>query len=573
MTNQQLANIFEKIADLLEIKGENIYKILAYRKAADNLNNLSRDVNEIWKEGKLTELDGVGKAIAEKIDELLSTGHLFFLEKLEGEVPASLAELLQVPDLGPKKIALFWKELGITNLTELDSAAKAGKLRSLPGMGEKSEEKIIAGIEALGRRSKRVSIGRAWPFAQELLAFLRIIPGVNAVELGGSLRRMRSTVGDIDILAAANDSSSVMEAFILRKDVRRVLGKGETKASVEFNHGLQAQLWVHPPEHWGTALIYATGSKDHNVRLREYAIKKGFSLSEHSLKREDGSEVFCADEESVYKSLGLAWIAPELREDRGEVQAAASGKLPKLIELIDIGAELHSHSTWSDGKLSIREMAEAAYRRGYKLLAITDHTNSLGITQGMSPEDAKEQRKEIEAVNKDMGDRIHILQGAEVEIKSDGKLDFPDEVLAELDIVTASLHSGLRQPREKITERLIGAMHNPHVDIIGHPTGRLYPDREPSDLDMAAVLSAAVNTGVALEINAHPARLDLDDVHARRAIELGVRLSINTDAHTDSDMDLMHFGVSTARRAWVETEDVINTWSSQKIMSWLKSRG
>ena len=573
MTNQQLANIFEKIADLLEIKGENIYKILAYRKAADNLNNLSRDVNEIWKEGKLTELDGVGKAIAEKIDELLSTGHLIFLEKLEGEVPASLAELLQVPDLGPKKIALFWKELGITNLTELDSAAKAGKLRSLPGMGEKSEVKIIAGIEALGRRSKRVSIGRAWPFAQELLAFLRVIPGVNAVELGGSLRRMRSTVGDIDILAAANDSSSVMEAFILRKDVRRVLGKGETKASVEFNHGLQAQLWVHPPEHWGTALIYATGSKDHNVRLREYAIKKGFSLSEHSLKREDGSEVFCADEESVYKSLGLAWIAPELREDRGEVQAAASGKLPKLIELIDIGAELHSHSTWSDGKLSIREMAEAAYRRGYKLLAITDHTNSLGITQGMSPEDAKEQRKEIEAVNKDMGDRIQLLQGAEVEIKSDGKLDFPDEVLAELDIVTASLHSGLRQPREKITERLIGAMHNPHVDIIGHPTGRLYPDREPSDLDMDAVLSAAVKTGVALEINAHPARLDLDDVHARRAIELGVRLSINTDAHTDSDMDLMHFGVSTARRAWVETEDVINTWSPQKIMSWLKSRG
>jgi DNA polymerase (family 10) len=275
----------------------------------------------------------------------------------------------------------------------------------------------------------------------------------------------------------------------------------------------------------------------------------------------------------VYKSLGLAWIAPELREDRGEVQAAASGKLPKLIELIDIGAELHSHSTWSDGKLSIREMAEAAYRRGYKLLAITDHTNSLGITQGMSPEDAKEQRKEIEAVNKDMGDRIQLLQGAEVEIKSDGKLDFPDEVLAELDIVTASLHSGLRQPREKITERLIGAMHNPHVDIIGHPTGRLYPDREPSDLDMDAVLSAAVKTGVALEINAHPARLDLDDVHARRAIELGVRLSINTDAHTDSDMDLMHFGVSTARRAWVETEDVINTWSPQKIMSWLKSRG
>ncbi len=573
MTNQQLANTFEKIADLLEIKGENIYKILAYRKAADNLNNLSRDVNEIWKAGKLTELDGVGKAIAEKIDELLSTGHLSFLEKLEAEIPPSLTELLQVPDLGPKKIALFWKQLGITNIVELDKAAREGKLQDLPGMGEKSEAKIIAGIEALGRRSKRVSLGRAWPFAQEILGYLRQIPGVNAVELGGSLRRMRSTVGDIDILASAKDSSRVMEAFISRNDVRRVLGKGETKASVEFNHGLQAQLWVHPPEHWGTALIYATGSKDHNVRLREYAIKKGFSLSEHSLKREDGSEVFCADEAEVYKILGLPWIAPELREDRGEVQAAASGKLPNLIVLKDIVAELHSHSTWSDGKLSIREMAEAAYQHGYKLLAITDHTNSLGITQGMSPEDAKEQRKEIEAVNKDLGDRIHILQGAEVEIKSDGKLDFSDEVLAELDIVFASLHSGLRQPREKITERLISAMHNPHVDVIGHPTGRLYPDREPSDLDMDAVLKAAVDTGVALEINAHPARLDLDDVHARRATELGVRLSINTDAHNDSDMDLMHFGVSTARRAWVEADDVINTWSPKKILDWLKSRG
>jgi DNA polymerase (family 10) len=573
MTNQQLANIFEKIADLLEIKGENIYKILAYRKAGDSLNNLNRDVNEIWKEGKLTELEGVGKAIAEKIDELLSTGHLTFLDNLESEVPASLAELLQVPDLGPKKITLFWKQLGITNIIELDHAAREGKLRSLPGMGDKSEAKIIAGIEALARRSKRVSIGRAWPFAQELLGFLRKIPGVEAVGLGGSLRRMRSTVGDLDILASAKDSSDAMEAFISHKDVRRVLGKGETKASVEFNHGLQAQLWVHPPEHWGTALIYATGSKDHNVRLREYAIKKGFSLSEHALKCEDGSEVFCADEEEVYKILGLPWIAPELREDRGEVQAATLGKLPKLVELKDIAAELHSHSTWSDGKLSIREMGEAAYARGYKLLAITDHTNSLGITQGMSPEDAYEQRKEIDTVNKDLGDRIHILQGAEVEIKSDGRLDFPDEVLADLDIVFASLHSGLRQPREKITERLISAMHNPHVDVIGHPTGRLYPDREPSDLDMDAVLRSAAETGVALEINAHPARLDLDDVHARRAIELDVKLSINTDAHTDSDMDLMHFGVSTARRAWVEAEDVINTWSPEKIMNWLKSRG
>jgi len=573
MTNQQLAKTFQTIADLLEIKGENIYKILAYRKAADSISNLGQDVNEIWKEGKLTEVDGVGKAIAEKIDELLSTGQLGFLEKLAGEVPPSLAELLQVPDLGPKKVALFWRELGITNLTELDNAARSGKLRSVPGMGEKSEAKIIAGIEALGRRSKRVALGRAWPFAQELITYLQKVAGVEAVELGGSLRRMRSTIGDIDLLAAAKDSSGVMDAFTTRKDVARVLGKGETKASVEFTHGLQAQLWVHPPEHWGTALVYATGSKDHNVRLREYALKKGYSLSEHSLKREDGSEVFCPDEECVYKTLGLPWIAPELREDRGEVQAAISGKLPNLIELKDIQSELHSHSTWSDGKLSIREMAEAAQKHGYKILAITDHTFSLGVTQGMKLEDVREQRKEINALMEEIGDQIHILQGAEVEIKSDGSLDYPDDILAELDIVIASLHSGLRQPREKITDRLIKAMRNPHVDIIGHPTGRLFPDRDPSDLDMDTVLSTAAETGVVLEINAHPARLDLDDVHARRAIELGIKLSINTDAHSDSDMDLMHFGVSTARRAWVETENVINTWNVQNLLNWLKSRG
>ena len=573
MTNQQIAKTFQTIADLLEIKGEIIYKILAYRKAADSLSNLSEDVNELWREGKLTEVDGVGKAISEKIDELLTTGHLEFLEKLEKEVPASLAEMLQVPDLGPKKIALFWKQLGITNISELDNAAREGKLRNLPGMGEKSEAKIIAGIEALSRRSSRVSLARAWPFAQELLEYMRKITGVKAVELGGSLRRMRSTIGDIDILAAAEDSSEVMDAFVSRKDVSRILGKGETKASVEFTHGLQAQLWVHPPEHWGTALVYATGSKDHNVRLREYALKKGFSLSEHSLKREDGSEVFCANEESVYSTLGLPWIPPELREDRGEVQAAISGKLPNLIELKDVISELHSHSTWSDGKLSIREMAEAAYTRGYHIFAITDHTYSLGIVQGMTAENVREQRKEIDEIAKDMDDRIHILQGAEVEIKSDGSLDYPDDVLAELDIVIASLHSGLRQPREKITERLIKAMQNPHVDIIGHPTGRLYPEREPSDLDMDAVLAAAVETGVALEINAHPARLDLNDVHARRAIEMGIKLSINTDAHNDADLDLLHFGVSSARRAWVEAASVINTWNIQKLMEWLKTRG
>ncbi len=417
LTNQDLANTFRLIADLLEIKGENIYKILAYRKAADSLSNLGQDINVIWKQGKLTDVDGVGKAIAEKIDELLTTGHLEFLDKLEAEVPAGMAEELKIPDLGPKKVALFWKELGITSVSELESAARAGKLRGLSGMGDKSEAKIIAGIEALGRRSTRIPIGRAWPFAQELMAYLREAEGVKAVELGGSLRRMRATVGDIDVLAAATDSKAVMDAFVNRKDVARVLGKGETKSSVEFTHGLQAQLWVHPPEHWGTALVYATGSKDHNVRLREYALKKGYSLSEHSLERKDGSEVYCETEEGVYTTLGLPWIPPEMREDRGEIQAAIKGELPVLIELKDIKMELQTHSTWSDGKLSIKEMAEAAIKRGYKVIAITDHSHSLGVVQGMKPEDVIEQRKEIDKAAKELEDKILILQGGEVEIK------------------------------------------------------------------------------------------------------------------------------------------------------------
>jgi DNA polymerase (family 10) len=573
LSNRELAEVFQTIADLLEIKGEVIYKILAYRKAADSLNNLGRDASEYWREDKLTEIPGVGKAIAEKIDELLTTGKLEFLEKLTAEVPSSLADLLQVPDLGPKKVALFWHELDITTLDELAEAARAGKLRGLPGMGEKSEAKVIAGIEALARRTTRIPLGRAWPAAQELLAFLRGTAGVEAAEAAGSLRRMRATVGDLDLLVAASDSVAVMDAFVHRPDVARVLGHGETKSSVEFNNGLRAQLWAHPPERFGTALQYATGSKDHNVRLRELALKKGLSLSDQAFIKEDGDEILCATEEEVYALLELPWIPPELREDRGEVQAALAGKLPTLIELNDMCAELHCHTTWSDGKLPVKEMAEAARDRGYKILAITDHSPSLGITGGLSEEDIKVQRAEIDAAQKDLGNSIRLLQGVEMEIRADGTLDYPDEILTKFDIVCASLHVSLRQPREKITERLLNAIRNPKVDMIGHPTGRLIPDREGADLDMEAVLAAAAESGVALEINAHPARLDLDDVYARRAIELGIPLSINTDAHSPEDMDLMHFGVATARRGWVEAKDVINTWETEKLIGWLKNRG
>lgn len=573
MNNREIADVFYLIADLLEIKGEVIYKILAYRKAADSLIYLPRDAKEIWREGKLTEIPGVGKAIAEKIDELLSSGKLEFLEKLTAEIPVTLVELLQVPDLGPKKAGMFWRQLGIISLAELEAAARAGQLRELPGMGEKSEAKVLAGIESLGRRTTRTPLARAWPFAQQLLAQLREIPGVKAAEAAGSLRRMRATVGDLDLLAAATDSGPVMEVFAHNPQVLRVLGHGETKSSVEYSNGMRAQLWVHPPERFGTALQYATGSKDHNVRLRELALKQGLSLSDQSFLREDGSEILCATEEEVYARLGLPWIPPELREDRGEIQAARAGKLPRLLEISDLRAELHTHSTWSDGRHSILEMARAAMERGWKMLAITDHTAGLGITGGLTAERLKLQRAEIDSVQQKVGDAIRLLQGAEVEIRADGSLDFPDEVLAELDIAIASLHVSLRQPREKVTARLLNAIQNPHVDIIGHPTGRLIPDREGADLDMDAVLPAAAESGVALEISAHPLRLDLDDVHSRRAIQMGIPLSVNTDAHSPQDMDLIHFGVSNARRGWVEPKHVINTWEAERLLSWLAARG
>jgi DNA polymerase (family X) len=575
MNNRQLADTFTLIANLLEIKGEIIYKTLAYRKASESMMSLGREASEYWKEGKLEEIPGVGKTIAEKMDELLSTGKLGFLEKLKKEVPQELAGWLQVPGLGPKKIALIWKTLNITALSELETAAKNGQLRDIPGMGSKSENAILEGIASLARRSGRIPLGRAYPLAQEIIAVLKGVEGVVAAEPAGSLRRMRSTVGDLDILVAAKDSSAVMEAFVNLKGVSRVLGKGDTKASIEFTDGVRAQVWVHPPERFGTALQYAIGSKDHNVKLRQIALDKGLSLSEHALTKVKGKgEILCATEEEVYKTLGLPWIPPELREDRGEVEAAKANKLPKLIQVKDIKSNLQTHSTWSDGKLSMLEMARAAAKRGIKVIAFTDHSVGLGVAGGMKMEDHKKQAAEIKKIQKQLGDEILVLHSTEVEIKADGTLDYPDEFLATLDIVVASLHTSLRQPREKITQRLLNAVRNPHVDIIGHPTGReIMPEREGADLDMEAILKAAADSGVAMEINAHPSRLDLDDMFAKRAKELGVLLSINTDAHSEGDLDMLHYGVAIARRAWLEPKDVINTWSTKKLLDWLKKRG
>ena len=573
MTNKELADIFATIADLLEIKGEVIYKVLAYRRAADSLREYSRDVAEVWKADKLKDIPGVGNAIAEKIDELLSTGKLTFYEKLKKEVPASLVEMLRVQDVGPKRVALFWKKLGLTTLADLEKAARAGKLRSLSGLGAKSEAKILASLEARKRASGRVPLGVAWTVAQDFLKFLRELPGVEIAEAAGSLRRIRATVGDLDFLVGSHRPEPIMAAFVNHPQVARVLGQGPTKSSVELTNGLQADLRVLPPERFGTLLQYFTGSKEHNVKLRELALDKGLSLSEHAFTRKNGQEILCATETEVYKTIGLPYIPPELREDRGEIQAAARGALPKLIETRDLQSDLHAHSKWSDGANTIREMAFAARSRGLKCLAITDHSQSLGVTGGLTPERLRVQRREIDEVQADLGANFSLLQGTEVEIRADGRLDYTDDELEDLDIVVASLHASLRQERDKITARLIGAIHNRHVDIIGHPTGRLLPDREGADLDMEAVLRAAAESGVALEINANPARLDLDDVYARRALELGGLLAINTDAHQTGHFEFAHFGVGTARRAWAASENVINAWPVEKLLQWLDERG
>jgi DNA polymerase (family 10) len=574
VNNREVAVVFENIADLLEIRGEQVFKVLAYRRAAEAILGLGRDINAVSQQGDLETIPGVGKAISAKIEELLRTGKLGFYEKLKEEVPESLVEVLKVGNVGPKKAARFWKELGITTLGELEAAAREGRLRTLSGMGDRSEARILEGIEALKRRqSGRISIGTARPIAEALLAQLRQVPGVVQAEAAGSLRRWRETVGDIDLLVGVSRAGDVPEAFASFPEVAHVTGKGETKVSVELVDGTRVQLWVHPAERFGAALQYATGSQAHNVRLRELALDRGLSLSEHGFKAKDGSEILCAEEAEVYRQLGLPWIPPELREDRGEIQAALEGRLPHLVTNEDIVGELHAHSDWSDGSVTILAMAQAAREAGLSYLVISDHTQSLGVANGLSVERLRKQRKEIAAAQRKLGDSMHLLHGAEVEIRADGGLDYPDEVLRALDVVTASVHSSLRQTREKVTHRMLAAIRNPHVDVIGHPTGRMIGQRDPADLDMDAILQAAAETGVALEINAHPARLDLNEGYARRAVELGCRLAINTDAHTPEDFALRPYGVGVARRGWVERKDVVNAWPLPRVLRWLERRG
>jgi len=581
LTNREIADMFETVADMLQIKGENIHRILSYRRASETIREVPRDLHAIADEGKLTDIQNVGKTIAEKITEMLETSELEFYNRLAKEVPPGVVAVLRINGVGPKKAKLFWKELNITNIELLKQAAEKQELRALSGMGAKSEQKIIDGIESLARQTGRTRLGDALPIAQSILDHLMALPDAIEGEIAGSIRRGRPTIGDVDILIASDNAQPIMDTFVNMESVSRILGHGPTKSSVELHSGLQVDLRILEKARWGTALNYFTGSQAHNVRIRQLALDKGLSLNEHALRpvdadgnisQDESQHILCATEKAIYEAVRLPYIAPELREDNGEIEAGFADKLPNLITMNDIIADLHMHTTWSDGKLSVYEMAEAAKKRGREYIVITDHSRSLGIANGLSIERLLEQQKEVRQVNEEMGGSFHVFHGTEMDINADGSLDYPDDILEQLDFVIASLHVSLRQDRKQITQRLLNAIENPHVDLIGHPRAQLIPSREPVDADMDAVFEATVKHKTALEINANPHRLDLEAQYARRAVEMGIVLSINTDAHKEEQMDLMSYGVITARRGWVEAKNVLNTWSVDQFIEWTKNR-
>jgi DNA polymerase (family 10) len=563
VTNHEVAELLRLIADMLEIKGEVVYKSLAYRKAADNIEALGRDINEFWRQGTLRQIPGIGEALEKKLNELLGTGRLGYYEELQEEIPVGVVSLLGIPEVGPRTARLLWENLAALSVADVERAASAGKLRDLPGLGVRSEQRILEGIQSLYRRSTRLPLGVAWPIAQELAQALRRQLTVQTVEPVGSLRRMKDTIGDIDLLAACDQPERATAAFVKLPQVAEVLSHGPSRASVRLHNGLQVDLRALGPERYGSLLQYFTGSKDHNVTLRALAQKQGLSLSEYGFKRGE-EEILCRTEEEVYGALGLPWIPPELREDRGEVQAAQAGTLPKLVQQKDIRGDLHAHTDWSDAAATLQEMATAARKLGYEYLVISDHTHSLGVANGLDVTRLREQRAEIERLNAGFSE-FRLLQGAEVEIHADGSLDFSDNVLAELDVVIASVHSALRQDKETITNRVVRAMRNPHVDVLGHPSGRLLGQREATHVDLDRLLQVAAETGTILEVNATPNRLDLDDVHIRQAVGLGIGLAINSDAHSTGGLGAMVYGVAAARRGWAEARHIVNTFPLPKL--------
>lgn len=580
LSNREIADIFERCADMLQIRGDNIHRVLSYRRAAETIRALPRDLRVISKEGSLTQLPHIGKTIAAKIDEMLDTGELDFYNRLKVEIPEGLVDMMHINGVGPKKAKLFWERLNITSVNSLQQAAEENKLAALPGMGKKSQQKILDGIAALSRQTGRTSIGAALPAARRILDLLLELPEALEGEIAGSIRRGRETIGDVDILIASDNAAPIMETFVNMENVARVLGHGPTKSSVELLSGLQVDVRVLEKARWGTALNYFTGSQAHNVKMRQIALERGLSLNEHALSPVDDSKtimdsaekILCDTEEKVYQTLGLPFVPPELREDSGEIEAAKANRLPTLITRKDIIADLHLHTTDSDGKLTIREMAAACQARGHQYIVITDHSRSLGIANGLSTERLLKQIEEVRQVNAEKRDGIHVLAGSEVDIRADGSMDYPDEILAQLDFVIASLHVGLGQKRERITERLLNAIRNPHVDMIGHPAARQIPNREAVDADWDAVMRAASEHQTILEINANPLRLDLKPELARLAKDMGVLLAINSDAHAEEHLDLMDFGIANARRGWVEPQQVVNTWPFEKFVKWIQNR-
>jgi DNA polymerase (family 10) len=569
VTNTEISNIFNQMADLLEIEGANPFRVRAYRRAARTVSGYTHSMAELVREEEdLTELSGIGEDLSAKIKEIVETGRLAKLEEVKSRTPADLTRMLNVAGLGPKRVKALYKELGISTLAELEQAAAEGRIQELHGLGEKIEQQILKDLQREDRQDDRVRIDVAEEIIHPLVRYLRTLEGVERVEVAGSYRRRKETVGDLDLLTTSDRGKEISDRFVNYEDVVNVLSQGETRSTVEFRSGMQVDLRVVPEESYGAALFYFTGSKEHNIAIRNLALDQGLKVNEYGVFREE-ERVAGESEAGIYDLLGLAYIEPELREDRGEIEAAQKGTLPDLVTLEEIRGDLQCHTEASDGKATLREMAEAAQALGYDYLAITDHSAYIGIVQGLDEEGLAAQIEEIDRLNEEL-EGFRLLKATEVDIMENGDLDLSDAILARLDLRVCAIHSKFNLSREAQTERIIRAMDNPYFNILAHPTGRRIGKRAPYAVDMERVLDAAQERGCFLEINAQPERLDLDDVAARMAKERGVKLAISTDAHRPAALDLMRYGVDQARRGWLEAEDVLNTYRWEALKGLLR---
>ena len=567
--NADIAAIFEEIADLLEIQGENPFRIRAYRNAARQVEGMGVALSELVARGEdLTALPGIGTDLASKIEEIVATGKCKALEKLRKQLPPTITELLKIPGLGPKRVRALHDRLKVKTVEQLAKAAQSGKIRELEGFGAKTEETILEALAAHVTEQKRFKLAIAAQYAEPLRRYLEKAPGVDRVVIAGSYRRCQETVGDIDILVTAGDAAIVMDRFTRYEETGRVLAKGDTRSTVILRSGLQVDLRVVEPASYGAALQYFTGSKAHNIEIRRLAQARKLKISEYGVFKGD-RRIAGDTEESVYRSVGLPWIAPELRENRGEIEAARAGKLPKLVEVDDLRGDLHAHTKATDGHNSLREMAESARARGFEYLAITEHSRRLTVAHGLDVKRLRRQMEEIDQLNADLTD-FTVLKGIEVDILEDGALDLPDEVLGELDLVVGAVHSQFKLSRARQTRRILKAMDHPHFTILAHPSGRLIDSREPYDVDMLKIIRHARARGCFLELNAHPERLDLLDIHCQLAREEGVRVAVSSDAHSIQDLDNLVYGIGQARRGWLEKSDVLNTRSLKELRGLLK---